>query len=433
MKTLIFATIAMGLFGCGQLGPLTNTETETSSKSDEDGVTTGSIASDGGTLTVNDDSEVAGAEVSIPPGALAVATEITVEPGSSLVADGAGSDLGLDDDNSVDEAGPAVAILPSTDVDPTQPLTLAIPLSSSAALLQENFAVLFKTRRANGDLYIGVITGVTNEGDKLRFDATHFGVFQAIKLAKALEKDIEVKTHKPIAVKRKATELQGTWDEGCRNETNDAGVSEGSDFGAIVFSNDQFRFRQTEFRLPDCKGRVFTADFAAKFSIGEPSSVVDGAKDLDVEINAVYLTLHIENMATKFSAASGCDIDQWNVNEPQSVGSCDLEKELNRVFEEHDGNDEGDDQNTDNDGTTSNSDGDNHDDQDHEDDKQSEEDHCKNDDKGGPPTIGEKIYTIFKIDGDKLSLGGRGPDCFAENSPETRSPVLEDKPFTRRK
>src|SRR5690606_21331629 len=99
------------LAACGVLGPLTDRgESETSSSNDSTDSTTTVSGANGADLTADSNSEVAGTTVSIPAGALAIDTAVTIGEGTDLLDDNLAQDLQLSGDDAATLAGPAVVI-----------------------------------------------------------------------------------------------------------------------------------------------------------------------------------------------------------------------------------------------------------------------------------------------------------------------------------
>jgi hypothetical protein len=142
--------------------------------------------------------------VSIPPGALGIATDLTIQEGVSLTSSSVASALGVEDSLLV-KKGPALLIEPSERVDPVKPFTIAISLSGDSALklLENDVAIIYQVKKyaKGGKVYVGVIPAseVTIEGSRVSFSTAFFGSFQPIENVPAIESIKEVATDVPIA------------------------------------------------------------------------------------------------------------------------------------------------------------------------------------------------------------------------------------------
>jgi hypothetical protein len=139
------------------------------------------------TMGASESSEIAGSSVSFPPGAIAIATDISLEQGADVLTDGTLTALGVGGD-AVSTAGPAVLLESSVAQDATQPFTIAITVNSAQlALLQAGeLAVLYKVIRNDqgGGLFVGFISPseVKLDGNKLVFATKYFGAYQAVRV-----------------------------------------------------------------------------------------------------------------------------------------------------------------------------------------------------------------------------------------------------------
>ncbi len=141
--------------------------------------------------------------VSIPPGALGIATELTIQEGVSLASGSVASSIGVEESALV-KKGPALMIESSAKVDPIKPFTIAISLSSETALKlqEERIAIIYQIRKYSegGKVYLGVIPAneVTFNGNQVSFSTSYFGSFQPIENVPAIEAVKEVASDEPI-------------------------------------------------------------------------------------------------------------------------------------------------------------------------------------------------------------------------------------------
>jgi hypothetical protein len=175
--------------------------------SDAEGVVTGQIAmgaTDTQVLHASADSQIAGAAVSFPPGALAIDTAVTVEEGASIANAALEKELGLDG-AKLAPAGPAVVVTADPPVDATTPFSVTLVTSPGASLDgTRSLIVTFLYLLADGSRRAGVLpTGdLVIDGNKIIIKTTHFGSFQptytGIPVATAVEKvtQLEVVTAK---------------------------------------------------------------------------------------------------------------------------------------------------------------------------------------------------------------------------------------------
>lgn len=193
---------------------LLNRDTIEAPKSDADGVVTAKFdaTSDKTQLvSVSSSSTIQSSSLAIPPGALAVDTDITMEEGGSLASHSTTSELGLAG-NSFNQSGAAVVIESSIAMDTASPMTISIPLPSSSSLNLTspdwtNLVVLYRVVSIadNGANKSGVMTAASltvNQDGTVSFPISHFGIFQAVVTAKKVEAAVEVITEKPILSKR---------------------------------------------------------------------------------------------------------------------------------------------------------------------------------------------------------------------------------------
>jgi hypothetical protein len=134
-----------------------------------------------------ENSKIAGATAEFPPGTVAIATEITIQPGENIATDAVVSELALG--NQIAASATPVSVTSAVAIDTTQPFTVSIPLPDETALrLQavdalEKLAVLYRVVKvAEGAEKVGYVTrkSLAVKDGFVRFQTRHFGTFQAI-------------------------------------------------------------------------------------------------------------------------------------------------------------------------------------------------------------------------------------------------------------
>jgi hypothetical protein len=134
-----------------------------------------------------ENSTIAGSTVEFPPGAVAIATEITIQPGANIATPAVAQELKLG--NQVASAAAAVTVSSSTPMDTAQAFTVSIPIPDDTALRLvgddpfERLVVLYRVQDVGaGSEKVGYVTRskleVVNGFAKLQ--SRHFGTFQAI-------------------------------------------------------------------------------------------------------------------------------------------------------------------------------------------------------------------------------------------------------------
>jgi hypothetical protein len=156
---------------------------------EQDGGTTGAVSAaslDTQVVQAGENSEVAGASVSFPPGSIAIDTEITLSAGDEVILDAAAA-ASLDPGNQIVDEGVPVAVFSSVALDTTEDFTVSVPLPSGSSLsLQDgamNLAVIYRvTKVSEGADFVGLIPADEIEvaGAFARVTTPHFGTFQAV-------------------------------------------------------------------------------------------------------------------------------------------------------------------------------------------------------------------------------------------------------------
>lgn len=139
-------------------------------------------------------SEISGATVAFPPGALSVNATITVEPGAPIATQGVVDYLGIADAPTIKAAGNAVVIQASEKVDATKPFTLALPLSVNGLRLieeQKYVMIIYKVyKEGSNDVIIGIIPAqdIEVKENSVVFSTRFFGSYQAVYTDKIITK-----------------------------------------------------------------------------------------------------------------------------------------------------------------------------------------------------------------------------------------------------
>ena len=175
------------------------------------------------TLSAPENSAVKGSTVQFPPGSLAVSTDITLEEGQSLASGDFTSELGLSTDTEVQAASAPVLLTSSEEKDPANPFTLALNLGSNLSLAEQGTMVIFYKiiKYSSGKTnFVGIIPAdkLERDGDKVKFEAKYFGLYQATYIPDAIEVPEEKESQSAPVSKRRFQE---------QAETNDEGTSEG--------------------------------------------------------------------------------------------------------------------------------------------------------------------------------------------------------------
>lgn len=172
------------------------------------GVTYGVVDTSGERVQVMEGgagTAISGSEVSFPPGSLSISTEISIQEGTDLYADGSAEELGLGADD-ISSAGTPLFVDSKASVDPVQPFGITIPVSGSGNLAlvaaERKLGILYKIIKYSegGKYYLGIIPPdqVTKDNGKLNFATSFFGSFQPIYIFFDLAAPVEAATEKPI-------------------------------------------------------------------------------------------------------------------------------------------------------------------------------------------------------------------------------------------
>lgn len=153
------------------------------------------------TLIAAPSGALSGSSITVPTGALAVATDLVFEQAAPIAETSLVSSVGIDTGTTVSPVGSGLVIRPSNEVELLGTLVISLPLNGSASLhLQgKNYAVFYK-QFIGGSLQDGVIPGrelrFTDEGTVV-FEG-FFGAYWLVELSKPVEARVEVKAAEPI-------------------------------------------------------------------------------------------------------------------------------------------------------------------------------------------------------------------------------------------
>ncbi|MCX6129573.1 MAG: hypothetical protein NTX25_10980, partial [Proteobacteria bacterium] len=149
---------------------------------------------------------LAGSTVMMPPGALAIAADLVIEESVPLSETSVATSLNLREDLEVKPIGAGLIIRPTSNVDLTRPLTIAMSLGSETGLwawfkkraflqTEKNYAVFYKSM-IHGELKDGVIPGNSlrmTDDNKVEFEG-YFGAFWLCEMNFPIEERVETNT-----------------------------------------------------------------------------------------------------------------------------------------------------------------------------------------------------------------------------------------------
>ena len=161
-------------------------------------------------MLLPEDSGLSGTSVSIPPGALAIDTVISVQEEEDIATELVAA---LDEDNEVVDAGQAVSVKPTVAQNALSSLTVGVPVPANVTENSDNLSVVWATEDAetgdtetailpNGELTLQILNFEDEDGDEettlwllvsglsLEFQTTKFGTFQAVLLKNPVAKKL---------------------------------------------------------------------------------------------------------------------------------------------------------------------------------------------------------------------------------------------------
>lgn len=152
-----------------------------------------------------------GSSITIPTGALAVATDLVFEQAAPIAETSLVSSLGVTAETTVTPVGSGLVIRPSSEVELLGTLMITLPLSEGAGLLlkSKNYAVFYKQYKGGG-LQDGVIPGKDlqfNDDGTVSFEG-YFGAYWLVELSAPVEAPVEVKSAEPIVNYQKVAVIE---------------------------------------------------------------------------------------------------------------------------------------------------------------------------------------------------------------------------------
>lgn len=158
-------------------------------KSDLNGVMVASLdplANSTQIVEASGSSRIKGYSVAFPPGALAIATDISMKEGESYSSDELVSTAGLSEGTKVTGSSAPVSITASTPIDLAVPMVVALAVPSTAGLTDqplpiERMGVVFRTLvQSTGERLAGVtpVSSLTVQDGRILYPTKYFGWFQ---------------------------------------------------------------------------------------------------------------------------------------------------------------------------------------------------------------------------------------------------------------
>lgn len=176
------------------------------------------------TMTINPDATSAqyiqaasgtgieSAQVVIPPGAINIAMNISLEEASSIATPATVGHLELN--NSFLNAGKAIGVTANVNLDATKPFILSLPVPTTKLRLADDpldtLSVVFKVKiAATGEIRTGIIPRkeLIIENNVIKIETTYFGVYQAVLTEKLLAEKVETKIDSNLQMKREEKTL----------------------------------------------------------------------------------------------------------------------------------------------------------------------------------------------------------------------------------
>ena len=351
---------------CGACGALFGSQTESGSGSKK---TTTSVdpdenisisAENGGSISVAEGSDISGAGLTIPPGALSITTEVNLANGGSLDSV---AGLSFSELTEAESAGTSVKFEASKDnAEILNPMTLALPVSQSASLTSTQLAVIYQVKIENG-ARIGLIDKsnfISQTDTSVKIEIENFGTFQVIRVPAELNVSaISALDDTNLGL------IVGTWGTGCVASTNNKGET--------IYKQNELTVKGTgfKFEISGFPGNASTCEAADKnWTLEIKGSIVardgdkpDQYKELDILMGSVKYTANYKPVTESLNTNKHCGLTGWETNVAKSIeGPCSTDSEF--------------------------------------------------------PYKGAVIYDIFNLSGNNVTLGG------GSSSPETRPPVL---------
>jgi hypothetical protein len=168
-------------------------------RSDQGGVKTAALepsTTETQLVQASADSNIGDVVVAFPPGAVAIATDITVREGAPLDDATLVAEVGLSPETQVKQSAPPVMISSSEPLDLAQPMVvgLTLPADTSLALQDDGFlarvGVVYRVQvQATGELISGLkpALDLAFEDGKLLYETLYFGWFQVVVFDRPIE------------------------------------------------------------------------------------------------------------------------------------------------------------------------------------------------------------------------------------------------------
>ena len=111
------------------------------------------------TITLESDSDLDGASVTISPGALSISTVVVIEEADEVLSGTFLTDIDLSDAGTIEESSSAIIIEPEESVNPIGALSISLPLSTtSLALTTHTYSVVYEVFDYENNRYLkGII------------------------------------------------------------------------------------------------------------------------------------------------------------------------------------------------------------------------------------------------------------------------------------
>lgn len=190
-------------------------------KADVDGVLTAGLDPNSTAtqlIKASANSGIANTTIAFPPGAIAIAVDITIKAGSESFSSDLASELGLEGDSAVVGGSVPVQIDASQVVSLSSPFVLAMNLPAGAGLLDTNFdnlALMYQVKNeAEGRLESGIVPRdeLTVKDGQALYSSYFFGWFRLVLLSSPLKDrkvvaDSKAKANKGLMLLQSGTQL----------------------------------------------------------------------------------------------------------------------------------------------------------------------------------------------------------------------------------
>ena len=276
-------------------------------------------------------SSVAGSSVSFPPGSLSIDVTLSIQEGESLAVFASSLPEGTSD--PLTAAGPAVVFSPSSPLETTVPMTLALPLTAGALMLNgtDNLAIAFVATSVK-DGVVGSVWGLIPpanlkiSSNAVSFSTSRFGSFQVVRTPKRLESLVEAVILTPPPPKATAAALHlGLWRSACIEKIEEPDPSQPATqtrfwvVTHVFFGREIAEVREGQFTDATCKTLMLSSSVRAAYGISGDNAAFAGGKNINYVIEKVNLTLHKQEAVDNFNQGQGCGISDWVLGGPRDV------------------------------------------------------------------------------------------------------------------